>query len=85
MANRRITCNAFSQNRLFQCTGSFNKQPLNPTVLVTQMYFKMQYQFAMADETKMARFNDACMNGAYADFMEFVPVDGIEGIIIHSL
>ena len=54
-------------------------------MLISQMDFQMQYLLSMTNEAKMTRLNDARMNGSYSYFVKFIPINGIERIIVHNL
>ena len=40
-------------------------------MLITQLYFKMKDLFAITNKTKMPRFNNTGMYGAYTHLMQF--------------
>ena len=46
---------------IVQETGHFQKEVFNPPVLVSQLDFKMQDLFPVADEPEMTGFNHSCM------------------------
>src|SRR5579872_2139759 len=75
--NRSVACDGF---HLVDCrlVGSSDERFFNPPMLVAERNFKMQHFFSSALKSKMSRLDDAGMNWANGNFMDFAAADAEE-------
>jgi hypothetical protein len=80
--NTRVPCNCLDQ------WGEppwvpLEKAPFDAAVLVTKLDFEVMNLFPKAHEAKRTWLDDARVNRAHRDFVNFLPFDLVEGVGVH--
>jgi hypothetical protein len=81
-----VTGNTFSEQGTPEAIlPRFRKKPLNPPMLITQLYLQMQDFLTIADKPEMTGLNHAGMNRSYSNLMKHLAFHFIKRISAYHI